>query len=154
VTTLIQRMREELVRRNYAESTIRSYLRTVEDFRRYTQKRLDQAGPDDIRRYQVYLLEERKLDIRTAVNYVAALRFFYLRTLKRPDMKQDLPYPNAVKLRRLSALIPRPEYSGQTIHQTASAKASRKHGHEATEVGVVRSIQESKSRSVTLGTFK
>jgi hypothetical protein len=44
VTTLIQRMREELVRRNYTESTIRSYLHTIEDFRRYAQKRLDHLG--------------------------------------------------------------------------------------------------------------
>jgi hypothetical protein len=34
VTTLIQRMREDLVRRNCAGSTIRSYLHTLEDFRR------------------------------------------------------------------------------------------------------------------------
>jgi len=58
VTTLIQRMREELVRRNYAETTIRMYLKVTEDFRRYVDKRLDQLGPDDIRRYQVHLLEE------------------------------------------------------------------------------------------------
>ena len=80
MTTLIQRMREDLVRRNYAESTIRSYLHTLEDFRRYAQKRLDHLGPDDIRRYQVYLREERKLDIGTASNYVAALRCFYVKT--------------------------------------------------------------------------
>jgi site-specific recombinase XerD len=98
-------MREELVRRNYAESTIRSYLRTVEDFRRYAQKRLDQLGPDDIRRYQVYLLEERRIEIGTAVNYVAALRFFYLRTLKRPDMKEDLPYPNVSRRKRRLPII-------------------------------------------------
>ena len=67
MTTLIQRMREELVRRNYAGSTIRSYLHTIEDFRRFAQRRLDHLGPDDIRRYQVYLLEERKLDLGTAV---------------------------------------------------------------------------------------
>ena len=53
----MQRMREDLVRRNYAESTIRSYLHTLEDFRRYAQRRLDHLGPDDIRRYQVYLRE-------------------------------------------------------------------------------------------------
>ncbi len=48
MTTLMQRMREDLVRRNYAESTIRSYLHTLEDFRRYAQRRLDHLGPDDI----------------------------------------------------------------------------------------------------------
>jgi hypothetical protein len=50
VSKLMQRMREELVRRHYAESTILSYLRTVEDFRQYIQKRLDHPGLDDIRR--------------------------------------------------------------------------------------------------------
>lgn len=60
MATLIQRMGEDLVSPNYAESTIRSYLHTIEDFRRYAQKRLDHLGPDDIRRYQVYLREERK----------------------------------------------------------------------------------------------
>jgi integrase/recombinase XerD len=100
VTILIQRMREDLVRRNYAESTIRSYLHTLEDFRRYAQKRLDHLGPHDIRRYQVYLREERKLDVGTASNYVAALRFFYVKTLKRPDMREDLPYPLGAKSKR------------------------------------------------------
>ena len=108
MTTLIQRMREELVRRNYAESTIRSYLHTIEDFRRYAQKRLYHLGPDDIRRYQVYLREECKLDLGTAVNYVAALRFFYVfyvKTLKRPHVKEDLPYSNGAKRKRRLATI-------------------------------------------------
>jgi integrase/recombinase XerD len=112
VTTLIQRMREDLVRRNYAESTIRSYLHTVEDFRRYAQKRLDHLGPDDIRRYQVYLREERKLDIGTASNYVAALRFLYVKTLKRPYLKDDLPYPLGAKhKRRLPTILSQEEVS-------------------------------------------
>ena len=41
MTTITQRMREELVRRNYAEATISSYLRTVEEFRQHFQKCLD-----------------------------------------------------------------------------------------------------------------
>ena len=112
MTTLIQRMREELVRRNYAETTIRSYLQVVEDFRRYVDKRLDHLGPHDIRRYQVHLLEERKLGVDTVVNHVAALRFFYVKTLKRPNMKEDLPYPNAPKhKRRLPTILTLEEVS-------------------------------------------
>jgi integrase/recombinase XerD len=67
VTTLVQRMHEELVRRNCAETTIRMCLKVIEDFRRYVDKRLDQLGPDDIRRYQVHLLEGRKLGVGTVV---------------------------------------------------------------------------------------
>lgn len=50
MTKLIQRTLEELVRRNFAESNMRTYLQVVEDFRRYLPTRLDQRGPDDIRR--------------------------------------------------------------------------------------------------------
>jgi hypothetical protein len=93
----IQRMREELVRRNYTESTIRSYLHTIEDFRRYAQKRVGHLGPDNIRRYQVYLREERKLDFGTAGSCVAALRFFYVKTLKRPHAKGGFALPERCK---------------------------------------------------------
>jgi integrase/recombinase XerD len=69
-------------------------------------------GPDDIRRYQVYLREERKLDIGTAANYVAALRFFCVKTLKRPDLREDLPYPNGVnRKRRLPTILSQAEVS-------------------------------------------
>ena len=97
MTTLIQKMREELVRRAFAETTIRSYLFAVEDFRRYMERRLDQRGPDDLRRYQVYLLEDKKLARGTVVGRIAALRFFYMKVLKRRDMKEDLPYPKRQK---------------------------------------------------------
>jgi site-specific recombinase XerD len=76
---------------------MRSYLGTVEDFRQYFQKRLDHMEPGDIRRYQVHLLEERKLGVGTVINHVAALRFLYVKTLKRREMKEDLPYPKHEK---------------------------------------------------------
>jgi integrase/recombinase XerD len=68
--------------------------------------RLDRRGPDDIRRYQVHLLEERKLGVDTVVSYIAALRFFYVKTLKRAAMKEDLPYPNRQRLRLPTILTP------------------------------------------------
>ncbi len=93
MTRITQRMREELVRRDYAETTIRAYLRSVEEFRQHFHKRLDHMTPDDIRRYQLDLLENRKLAVGTVLGHVGALRFLYVKTLKRRDMKQDLPCP-------------------------------------------------------------
>jgi site-specific recombinase XerD len=104
VTKFLERMREELVRRNYAENTIHSYLRIVEDFHQYAGKRLDHVKPDDLRRYHAHLLEERKLAVRTVVQRVAAVRFFYCKTLKRRDMKEDLPYPRNYR-RRLPVIL-------------------------------------------------
>jgi len=93
VTNLIERMREELVRRNYAQTTIRTYLRVVEEFRKFIGKRLDRATADDIRHYHAHLLGERKLAPHTVVQRVAAVRFLYCKTLKRREMREDLPYP-------------------------------------------------------------
>lgn len=93
MTILIQRMREELVRRNYATTTIHSYTKAVEHFERHVDIPLDQIGPDDIRSYHAYLLKERKLAVNTVVLNVCALRFLYIKVLKRRDMKEDLPYP-------------------------------------------------------------
>ena len=103
MTQLLQRLHDELVRRHYATTTRESYLRIVKAFHRRSGGRLDRVGPDDLRRYQVYLLEERKLAVGTVVAEIAALRFFFLRVLRRRDMKEDLPYPK--RRRRLPVVL-------------------------------------------------
>jgi integrase len=106
VTKLLQRLHDELVRRHYATTTRESYLRIVKSFHRRSGGRLDRVSPAALRRYQVYLLEERKLAVGTVVAEIAALRFFVLRVLKRRDMKEDLPYP---KYRRRLPVVLSPE---------------------------------------------
>ncbi len=59
------------------------------------------------------LLEERKLAVRTVVQHVAAVRFLYCKTLKRRDMKEDLPYPR--NYRRQLPVIPSPDEVAQVI---------------------------------------
>jgi integrase/recombinase XerD len=106
VTVLTQRMREELVRRNYAQTTIRTYLMAIEEFRRYANKRLDHLGPDDIRHYQVALLEGKRLAVGTVALRISALRFFYLKVLKKRALKDELPYPKNPKwARRLPTIL-------------------------------------------------
>jgi integrase/recombinase XerD len=102
-------MPEELVRRNYAQTTIRTYLMAIEEFRRYAEKRLDHLGPDDIRRYQVALLEDKKLAVGTVALRVSALRFFYLKVLKKYALKYELPYPKNPKWARRLPTILTPE---------------------------------------------
>ena len=108
MTKLMQRMREELVRRHYAESTI---TRTCgpSKISGNTFRSGSIIGPDDIRRYQVHLLEERKLGVGTVVNHISALRFLYVRVLKRREMKEDLPYPK--HRRRLPTVLSQEEVS-------------------------------------------
>src|SRR5438045_9316638 len=89
----MERMREELVRRNYAATTIHSYLKAIEHFRSHVDTPIDEIGPDDLRSYHAYLLGTRKLAVNTVVLNICALRFLYITVLTRRDMRQDLPYP-------------------------------------------------------------
>jgi len=58
VTKLLQCLRDELVRRDYAATTIRSYLQIIEAFRQHTGARLDRITPAQLRRYHLFLLED------------------------------------------------------------------------------------------------
>jgi integrase/recombinase XerD len=85
------------------------YLRVVADFAKYFGKSPDKLGPNELRTYQAYLLRERKLTPGTVVNWVAALRFFFVKTLKRHQFRDFLPYPQ--DRRRLPTVLSREEVS-------------------------------------------
>ena len=93
MTRLREIMLEELQRRNYSAITTRNYLRVVADFAKHFGKSPDKLGLNELRTYQAYLLRERKLTPGTVINQVAALRFFFVKTLKRHQFRDFLPYP-------------------------------------------------------------
>jgi site-specific recombinase XerD len=93
VTHLRKMMLEELQRRNYAETTIDSYIRAVEDFSRYFNCSPDRLGPRHIREYQAALFQKRKFSPNTVSQHLAALRFFYVKTLKKAWSITETPYP-------------------------------------------------------------
>jgi integrase/recombinase XerD len=97
VTRLRKMMLEELERRNYSPTTTRRYLRFVERFAEHFGKSPDKLGPDHLRSYQAYLLRELKLCPGSVENHVAALRFFFVRTLHRHEFREFLPYPKSPK---------------------------------------------------------
>ena len=61
MTTLRQRMVEELQRRNYSPATIRGYVLAVKQFAEYFGKPPDRLGATHVQRFQWFLLQERKL---------------------------------------------------------------------------------------------
>src|SRR5271167_511504 len=103
MTHLRKMMLEELERRNYAQTTTRLYIQTIEDFARYFKRPPDQLGPEPIRQYQAYLFRERKLAARIVTQRLAALRFFFIQTLKKPWSVTDTPYPK--KTRHLPSIL-------------------------------------------------
>jgi integrase/recombinase XerD len=94
MTRLRQRMLDDLRRRNYSPDTIRGYIRAVQQFAEYFGRSPEQMGAEELRRYQIHLLHERKLALGTVENCISALRFLYRKTLKRRDLAfDDLPFP-------------------------------------------------------------
>ena len=103
MTHLRQAMLEELHRRNYAASTIAYYIQHVEQFARFFKRSPDRLTPTHLRTYQAHLLRERKLAPRTVRLHVCAIRFFFVKTLKRRYSLDDTPYPKAP--RRLPQIL-------------------------------------------------
>ena len=103
MTRLRKLMLDELQRRNYAQNTVRSYLKAVEDFARYFGKPPERLGPEHIREYQVHLFRDRKLAPSTVEGRAAALRFLFVKTLRRPYLPDQIPFPK--RARRLPTVL-------------------------------------------------
>ena len=98
MTPLRQRMIEELQRRNYSQATIESYIFSVQEFAKHFHKSPDLLGAEEVRQYQLYLINEKRLAAQTVKVRMSALRFFYWKTLKRRDIYfDDLPIPKTPK---------------------------------------------------------
>ena len=107
MTHLRKLMLEELQRRNYSDETIRSYMHAVEDFARRFNCPPDRLGPQHIRQYQAELFQKRKLSSGTVGIRLAALRFFYTKTLRRNWSIADTPYPK--RTHRLPTILSQEE---------------------------------------------
>ena len=83
MTQLRQRMSEDMQVRNLSPNTQESYVRQVAQFARHFGKSPEELAPEDIRSYQVYLTNEKKLAPGSILIAVAALRFLYRVTLQK-----------------------------------------------------------------------
>ena len=122
MTRIRQMMLDELQRRNYSQNTIRTYLHAVEDFSRHFHRSPDRLGPDHIRQYQAYLFRERKLSPGTIACTTAALRFLFVKTLRRPYLLEHIPFPK--RPRQLPTILS-PEEVEQLIGGTANPSLNR-----------------------------
>src|SRR5450432_2885840 len=92
MTPLRQRIIEELQLRNRAPKTIEAYVLQVRKFAQYYGRSPEQLDAEQVHRYLLYLLHEKKASWVQYNQTVSALRFFYQVTCPREKMVQRLPY--------------------------------------------------------------
>jgi len=122
MTLLKQRMLEDLRIRNYSQSTVECYVRAVADFARHFDKSPDQLGEEEIRSWQLHLLNEKKVKLSTYIQAVCGLRFFYRHTLHRKIDIERIPLPRYEK--KLPVILTRDEVK-------ALLEAPKNLGHRA-----------------------
>ena len=121
MTSLRQRMIEDMQVRTLAIGTLDSYVRHVSLFARHFNKSPELLGPEQIRAYQVYLTNEKKLATASITIAVSALRFLYRVTLKKEWSFEDL-IPAPQKPQRLPIVL-----SPEEVIRFLGYVTSRKH---------------------------
>jgi len=103
MTQLRQKMLEELQCRNYSHRTAKTSIRIVSKFAEHFHQPPDKLGPEQIRQYQAYLFQSKKLTPATVSQYVSALRFLFVKTLRRHFLAEHVPFPKSP--RRLPIIL-------------------------------------------------
>jgi len=90
INPLRRRMIEDMTARNLDEGTQRGYLRAVRTCCRYCDRPAGQLTFDDVRRFQLHLMESG-LAPGSVNSTMVGLRFFFRVTLRRPEALDYIP---------------------------------------------------------------
>lgn len=107
MTPLRQRLLEDLQRRNYAPKTIACYVLHVAQFARHFGRSPEQLGADEIRTWQLHLLQVKRASWSAYNQASCALRFFYGTCLGQTELLKAIPYGKRSKT--LPAVLSRDE---------------------------------------------
>ena len=88
-----EKMLQDMALRNYCRQTINSYVYLTGVFFKWLGKSPAQATRDDVRRYLLYLVNDKKLSQSTYGTVRAALKFFFEVTLGKPCVIERILAP-------------------------------------------------------------
>ena len=95
--TLRQRMQEDLRLRNLAARTQTIYLSHVAHFAQHFGKSPELLGPEDVRSYQLHLVEVKHASWSSFNQAVCALKFLYGKTLRTDWSVEQIPFAKREK---------------------------------------------------------
>lgn len=93
MTTLRQKMIEDMQLHSFADRTQDSYLRAVRQLAEYFNKSPDQISEEELRQYFLYLKNVKKASRSTITLALCGIKFFYERTLQQQWSTLDLVRP-------------------------------------------------------------
>ena len=105
--SITKRLAEDMTIRNMAPATIDAYTYHVRRFADFIGKPLDRVTREDVRTFQLHLIEERKLAYSTFNQAVCALRFYYRHTQPMPWPVTAVPFGKRPK--KLPTVLSRQE---------------------------------------------
>jgi len=112
--------RNLLIRRRYSENTIKVYTSMFQSFLNYfSEKSLDEINEDDIRKYQDYLVSNRKVAISTQNQAINSIKFYYEK-VKRLE-KLDLHFDRPIREKKLPEIVSENEVF-KLLHVTTNVK--------------------------------
>jgi len=91
VSPLRRRMIEDMTIRRFAPKTQQGYIRAVKNFSAFLGASPDTASFEDVRRYQLHLVE-RGTSAPIINHALTALRFLFMVTLRKPGVVIHLPF--------------------------------------------------------------
>jgi site-specific recombinase XerD len=107
MTPLRKRMLEDMRIRNLSVNTQLSYQQQISAFASHYQLSPEELGLEQVRAWQLHLIEVRKLAPSSLALATSALRFLYKVTLKRDWPLEELPLPK--KPLKLPVILSREE---------------------------------------------
>jgi integrase len=120
MTPLRRRMIEDMRIRNLSPHMQRAYVEQVSRFAHHFGQPPERLGQDEIRAWQIYLVEERRLAASSISIAVAALRFVYTVSLKRPWVVEE-GIPTSRQPKKLP-VVPGPEEVSRFLDAVRSPK--------------------------------
>ncbi|CAL8478954.1 tyrosine-type recombinase/integrase [Caballeronia sp. S22] len=126
VSPMRQRMTDDMRMRQLSPKTQANYLRIVREFARYLKRSPDTATVEDLRNYQLYLVDHGTSPISLNAA-ITGLKFFFEVTLQKPELMARM---QPVRVPRVLPVILSPDEvrrliaaTGNLKHQTALSLA-------------------------------
>ena len=118
ISPLRQRMTDDMRMRKLAPKTQAGYLRVVREFARFLGRSPDTATVEDLRRYQLHLVDHgvSPVSLNAAIT---GLKFFFEITLHEPDLMARM---QPVRVPRVLPVVLSPDEVGRLIAATGNLK--------------------------------